>query len=398
MSAQFEFRTGTTRFHADPNFDYQLNRFAAFADLPIEALLGAVSRISSLSDWKAEFLRLAEQAHESGHILHAAGYYRLADFFLPYDDPQRKAIHEKCISLFSRAFHSFRDGGRILEDRMEYGGAFLPVLRAPARAPVHNGTILFTGGFDCIKEELVPVLAFFSDHGFDIIYFEGPGQGETLHAYGLPMTHEWEKPVKAILDRYTLKDVTLVGLSLGSCLALRAAVHDARISRVVCWGVMYDFFEVVTSRRGRFMQRLISVMLALRLHPLLNAIVRLKMKSDPYTHWGVDHGMHVFAVGTPSEYFRRLKRFTLKDMGHFVRQDVLLLAGAEDHFVPLEDFFRQARKLSGARSFTGRIFTRRENAQDHCQFGNINLALECIVDWILHATSAASRAARRVSP
>jgi predicted esterase YcpF (UPF0227 family) len=34
------------------------------------------------------------------------------------------------------------------------------------------------------------------------------------------MTHEWEKPVRAVLDYFALEDVTLIGVSLGGYWAM----------------------------------------------------------------------------------------------------------------------------------------------------------------------------------
>jgi len=38
--------------------------------------------------------------------------------------------------------------------------------------------------------------------------------------------------------------------------------------------------------------------------------------------------------------------------------------------------------LKNARSVTGRIFTRAEGAQNHGQYGNHELALATIINWI----------------
>ena len=62
---------------------------------------------------------------------------------------------------------------------------------------------------------------YFSNLGYEVIMFEGPGQGATLKKYNLPLTHEWEKPAKAILDYFNLEDVTLIGISMGGWLCLR---------------------------------------------------------------------------------------------------------------------------------------------------------------------------------
>lgn len=39
---------------------------------------------------------------------------------------------------------------------------------------------------------------------YDVICFKGPGQGTTLEEYKIPMTHEWEKSVKSILNSFTV--------------------------------------------------------------------------------------------------------------------------------------------------------------------------------------------------
>jgi hypothetical protein len=65
-----------------------------------------------------------------------------------------------------------------------------------------------------------------------------------------------------------------------------------------------------------------------------------------------------------------------------VRQDVLLLAGAEDRMVPLKEYEKNRQGLTSARSVTGRIFTSEEHAQNHFQVGNIKLALDVILKWI----------------
>ncbi len=42
----------------------------------------------------------------------------------------------------------------------------------------------------------------------------------------------------------------------------------------------------------------------------------------------------------------------------------------------------QVKALTNARSVTARIFTKEEQAHNHCQIGNICLALDVMVKWI----------------
>jgi pimeloyl-ACP methyl ester carboxylesterase len=62
--------------------------------------------------------------------------------------------------------------------------------------------------------------------------------------------------------------------------------------------------------------------------------------------------------------------------------DVLLLAGADDHYVPLKQLRRQAARLVRARSVTTRTFTAAEQASNHCQVGNIGAAVRVIQGWL----------------
>jgi hypothetical protein len=94
--------------------------------------------------------------------------------------------------------------------------------------------------------------------------------------------------------------------------------------------------------------------------------------------------MHVFGCDRPSEALRAAQTFHTHDISDRVRQDVLLLAGANDHYVPLAQLWEQARGLSAARSITARVFTARQQAQAHCQIGNLPLAIDTISDWVLN--------------
>ena len=65
-----------------------------------------------------------------------------------------------------------------------------------------------------------------------------------------------------------------------------------------------------------------------------------------------------------------------------VKQDVLILTGRNDHFIPFKAHDLQVKALTNAKSVTARVFTKEEQAQNHCQIGNIGLALDIIVKWM----------------
>ena len=92
--------------------------------------------------------------------------------------------------------------------------------------------------------------------------------------------------------------------------------------------------------------------------------------------------MHVTGTATPYDFLRSTTAMNTSKISHLVRADVLLLAGADDHYVPLKQLGRQAGTLSNARSVTTRIFTAAEKASNHCQLGNIGAAARFMTAWL----------------
>jgi hypothetical protein len=54
----------------------------------------------------------------------------------------------------------------------------------------------------------------------------------------------------------------------------------------------------------------------------------------------------------------------------------------EDHFIPFKMHDMQVRALTNARSITSRIFTKEDQAQNHCQIGSLGLALDATSEWL----------------
>ena len=79
----------------------------------------------------------------------------------------------------------------------------------------------------------------------------------------------------------------------------------------------------------------------------------------------------------------RARLFRTDDVSGLLRQDILVLGGAEDHYVPLHQFYDQIQWPTSARSLTARLFTRKEHAQNCVHVGNVELSLHVMTDWII---------------
>ncbi len=367
---------GFHRFHRDANLNFQLNRLVSDGSSEVLSDVRAVApRIRTFDDWSRELFALEGAAAREGRDEDALRYVRAAEFFLSPNDPRKAAAYERFQSRFERAA-----AGRFERHAVPYEARALPALRV--RGPDSRGAIVVHGGFDSFVEEFFPMLEVMRDRGFDVIAFDGPGQGGALHRHGLRMTPLWEHPTAAVLDHFGVRDVTLVGISLGGCLAIRAAAFEPRIQRVVAYDVMEDFFECISSRRGRLASMAVDRALRAGGDGMVDRILGVMMKHDMLARWGMEQGMMVTGASSPSAFLRETMKYRTAPYSDRVTQDVLLLAGADDHFVPLAQLARQVATLVRARSVTERVFRGEEHASSHCQIGNLPLVLETIVTWI----------------
>jgi pimeloyl-ACP methyl ester carboxylesterase len=331
-------------------------------------------RISSFESWRLEMLRLADKALSEDRIITAAFYFRAAEFYVKSTDPEKELLYDRFLELFYRAV----EGDRIEKHKVPYENAFLPALRIPAESG-KKGTIIIHGGFDSFIEEFYSIMRHFSADGYDVIGFEGPGQGAALREYGLPLTLEWEKPVKAIVDYFFPEDATLIGLSMGGWLSIRAAAFEPRIARVIASGHAIDYMRSMNS-----LFRWIHLLCYRHCWGFMNRMAKMKFEDrETMASWVVDHFKFITKKKEPMEALEIYILMNEQNIhSELVKQEVLVLTSRDDHFIPFKMHDMQTRALKNARSVTGRIFTKEEQAQNHCQTGNIGLALNVMSDWI----------------
>ena len=370
---------GYRDFHPDTNFNFQLNRWLPY--LPEAELHEAAADISTFDDWKRVTLQFAKRAEGEGRISEAAFYYRAAEFFLTSADPDKNRAYEKFVALFGQV--DWQLGYSRIE--VPYEGKYLPAFVMEPTGELID-TLIVHGGFDSLAEELLHQVEQLTEHGFRVILFEGPGQGNPLKVQGIPMIPEWEKPVGAVLDHFAIKDCSLLGISLGGCLATRAAAHEPRIKRVIADDVMADFHGVLTSRMEPAKAKILGRLLNWGAKGMVNRAMDKAKGADKVTAWAIDHGIHVSGTSTAYDYLMWTRRMNTTEISHKVTQDYLLLAGQDDHLVPLGQFYDQAKTLTNVRSLTCRLFTAAEHASNHCHIGNQGLAQQVMRDWLLAAT------------
>ena len=190
VRTHFELPVGYHAFHPKQLFNFQLNRWYSLGYLPYDAMIAAGKKVSDFPTWTSEMRALAESALDRGELIQAAFYTRAAEFYtIPPNE--REALYEQFAELFYRAFAT--DG--IETHPIPYEDSCLHAMRLPgAASQVKRGTILVHGGFDSFIEEFYSMMCRFSDDGYDVIGFDGPGQGASRRRHGVAFDYRWERP------------------------------------------------------------------------------------------------------------------------------------------------------------------------------------------------------------
>ncbi|MBU0498170.1 MAG: alpha/beta hydrolase [Candidatus Thermoplasmatota archaeon] len=360
-------------FTKNRSITFQFNRWHSLGFARYDDMMVAGNNINTFSDWKKVMTDLAEKAETEGRLKNAAMYYRGAEFYITQKDPDKIRFYNKFIDMF---YQIYADNG-IQRFKIPYDNTFLPALYVPANTHEKKGTILMHGGFDSFIEEFYAMMQIFSDNGYDVIAFEGPGQGGARRTYGLAWDEKWEKPTKAVLDFFNLDNVTIYGISMGGHLSLRAAAFEPRIKRVVTSGGALDYWKIP----GPLSRGLLKLFLHFD-NFTTKAMVK-KMKRDEHHNWFAENSMYITKINNPFKASMKILDMNTENIQpKRITQDVLVLSGRNDHFIPIKMHNMMIKALRNAHSVTGIIYTKETQAHNHCQIGNIPLVCKDAIRWM----------------
>jgi pimeloyl-ACP methyl ester carboxylesterase len=389
---------GTGRFFKNQTYHHAvlraLNQVATHG-ADISEVLQATTRMQSGDEqnWFAEWTALGDRSMARARsvrnrqsrgeaLLRAHTYYARAQFYLPSNDPKRPATFD----LTRKVFYEGLDTLGVAYEKIDvpYGANELKAVYYPAPKPVAGPLIVFCGGYDTIVEELYFFLAASANsRGYSVLTFDGPGQGAPLREQGLQFTPEWEKPTSAVLDSFLAsharpEKIVLIGLSMGGYLAPRAAAFESRIDGVVSYDIGYDI-------QAAFMAGVPSILMRLRgigLGKLVDKIAALVARSNPNLRWALSNSRWTMGASGLLEMLDAVGPYTLAGVADRIRQDVLILAGAEDQFIPLDQVEKYKRALVNARSITTKVYDRASGGHEHSQLGAPTLWQADFFDWI----------------
>lgn len=378
-----------TEYTGNRQFDLQLNRtFAPILDRPGMDKVAATTfpRLRTTKQITALAQHLAERFDSEGDADAAWRLYCLAAFYLPEHDQRKRHF----IDAASRNFDASHTHLAMRRHTVPYKDGSLTAIHWQAdpddraRFPDAPSTLVMMNGFDGYAEEIISFALHFPTRPFDIIAFDGPGQGHTALA-GMPLEPQWERPTEAVLDYFGIDNAAALGVSFGGYLVMRAAAHCPRITRVIAFDMMYRLLDGLTMPMPRALRPIANAVIE---NPrpawLVDTALGMVSRLSADLSWKLQQAQHLTGLHRPSQVLRAFGDYTMEPFEGRITQPCLVLAGDADQYVPFERLGDVRRALRNAKSLEVRAF---HHAQDpdmaqHCQIGDLDRAFAIMGDWL----------------
>ncbi|MET9126986.1 alpha/beta fold hydrolase [Streptomyces sp. NPDC004528] len=325
--------------------------------------------------------RIGRDALAAGHkisareaLLRASNYYRCADFYRR----ENPAADAESARLAKASQQAFADAAALLDIparavRIPYEDTTLPgYLFFVDDSGASRPTVIYHGGYDStLEENYLALVAGALRRGYNVLTFDGPGQGSSLRDQGLHFRPDWEAVVTPAVDfaltvsELDANKLVLIGTSLGGYLAARAAAFEHRIAACVLHDGVYDFHEVVAE-------------LANRAAATPGGIEEM-MAQDTQVRWVVRNGEWTLGFSCLEEMVEAVEVYTMAGIADRITCPTLVLDAENDQF-----FKGQPQRLVDEMTCHKELilFREDEGAGEHCHEGAISLFHQRTFDWL----------------
>jgi len=383
----------TTKFFKTPEFDYQfiralglhyhggaslgecLNTAKWIEDEDVVSWVEEWEKTAQLVESEAEKFKLNGQnisARDS--FLRASMYYRSAEYYAFFSEPNKKKNWKKSKECFLKAAELFINPPEVFQIPFEYMKlpGYLFYLGHEKRP-----TLLVMSGFDGTAEELYFYIgAEALERGYNVLLFEGPGQVGPIHLYPQkPFRPDYEKPIKAVVDFACNREevdqnkLALIGFSIGGYYAPRAVVYEKRIKACVADSPIINVGNYYRGM-GR-MEELLEI--GEEDYPYI-------FKNYPMTRWIIETLTRRYGVRNFAQLLDKIKKFNIEDDLEKIECATLSLVSEGEGNEAVGQAKRFFEGVSGPKDIY--IFTADEGADSHCQISNLALMNAVVFNWL----------------
>jgi pimeloyl-ACP methyl ester carboxylesterase len=388
----------------DASFSFEALRAAGFANYSGADIGEVVATAQAIPDgdeaswhreWKATAERVEELGRKSladGHrvsareaLLRASNYYRTAEFYRrddPARDPEVTLLSARSRDAFVTAMSLFEFGFEQVS--VPYERTTLPgYLYRVDDSGQPRPTIVYNNGYDStLEESYFAIAAAALSRGYNVLAFDGPGQGGALRQQGLVFRPDWEAVITPVIDyaltRQEIADdrITLFGYSMGGYLVARAAAFDSRVAALILDDGLYDFHAAMVNKLPPFLGEWIDK----GRDDVALPVMELLMSIDTEARWALRNGKWVMGVDSIADVPRAFKGYTLAGVADRITAPALVLDPDNDQFLKGQP--QRAAEAMVNSDTTLVTLEESEGAGEHCHVGAMSRLHQTIFDWL----------------
>jgi pimeloyl-ACP methyl ester carboxylesterase len=388
----------------DESFSFETLRTAGFAlyggadlgeVLVTSAAITGGNEASWHQAWKATAERvhaIGQKAQAAGHrvsaregLLRASNYYRAAEYYLrdnPATDPEVTLL-----SGLSR--ETFKAAAGLLDAPAEtvsirYEGTSLPgYLFLIDDSGTPRPTVIYNNGYDSTAEESYWAIAAAAlRRGYNVLAFDGPGQGAALREQKLVFRPDWEAVITPVIDYARTRTeidadkIVLFGYSIGGYLVARAAAFEHRVAALILDDGIYDFHTAF----ARPLPPFVASWIADGRDDVAIPVLSLLSSVSTSARWSLNNGVWAFGASSYADLVRKTQDYTLDGHADQITAPTLVMGGENDQFLKGEpQKVHQALTSADATLVT---LTGAEGAGEHTHAGALGRAHQVMFDWL----------------
>ena len=387
-------------FFDDPLFEDFAVRALSLDGCPLGEVSATTAQIEEgdrdgwYEQWTAtadRIVALGDESSSAGHAvsardtyLRASSYYRTA--YLPLYgspvDPRLVQAFDKETTIFQKAAALMRPPVEPVE--IPYEGTTLPGYFCQVDdSDRPRPTLVCTNGYDSTINEMYVTFATALARGYNLLLFDGPGQGRPLIEQGLVFRPDWENVVTPVVDfaltrpEVDPEKVVLLGWSFGGYLAPRAASGEHRLAACIADPGFWDLFEA--NKAGLSVLPKETFDKLPDVDPSVLEPFMEKIRADPKLRWSiVQRDFWVHGIDSLLEFLKVSVDYSLKEAAAQIRCPTLLGWSESDplswNAERIYDSLTCPRKLIR--------FMNAEGAGDHCEVRARRLFDQRAFDWL----------------
>ncbi len=334
-------------------------------------------RTTQLAD---DSLRAGHQLSAAKALLRATEYWRQAIFFIRHDleDPRLLKGWRAHRASFRAALPLLPWCTTIAALPFD-GGWMTTYLLRPDGSNTRRPTVLAPCGFDSTAEAGYAATGYMAlPRGYNVLFWDGPGQGGMLYEYRVSMRPDFESVVAPVVDwlleqpGVDPKGLVLIGRSFAGYLAPRAASAEQRLAALVCDPGQVEFVSRIVP--SIFDQDAWTRILAA--DPNVEAALQRRLE-DPRKREFYGARMATLGAKTLGDFLRMQPRYSVQDRVQGIRCPTLVTEGEGD-------FASQSQWLYDLLNCEKRFrrFAESEGAGGHCCGLGVTLWETVAFDWI----------------